>query len=847
MSPSLRRLGVLVLTITACADDPMAPVPVPAVTILGVAADVPGVTCAPNAPCTVPDFARLAIQFTLDVPGARIEGYDWRIRRPSSTVQMGELVADHDTLVDVGNGTLAALRGAVATVQFEAAEFDSADGLLTFDARIRARDATGGTILAESEILSFDVVHPGPPRVVFVDVQNDRHDLQPCLGDEPCTVSWSAKLAVRWTAAADFARIDGFQWQLRRPHRPPEPTQPFGVDSLFWAAAQETTVVDAMGNPVWALHQDTLTVHFKAARYDTFSNVGALVFAARVRDSLGRLSDPPPGERTIQLVNPPLPTLEFLDVRAAGIPPCRDAAPCTIPAFTDYSVRFRGSSAYNYVEGYTWRSNFSPVWQPFGTPSDTLIFPVGRDTAAVSSTGDTLWSLAGDIVTAFVHHRDETPIPIGRNSFQALVRDDAGLYSRYARIIEVNFVPETRLYTTPACTCPAPPPGCAVDRPSPLGWVVGIGAVTTFPIEDWIPFCDGDTIPNSSHVQFYADGWDDPRDRPKNPATGLEEVTMRWRYEFERRGLARTNIPFSDPALPLADLPLQQGGIFRGARIGWETCPLDYVVQAAAVDEHGSPDWGTPASMRFIVGGAPSLDSVFVPPVMVFVPTCSPQQASRCPSFAPFGPDTLLVVGTHVPDATDPGSWTTPLGIGWNDFVFPFRGWGHDHPRDRNPEQGPAYYDESNVGRIRSWRYSFDCDTEPCADVSLHDENFWVREPPGDPPQAQAFDPRLTIRIPLDTLCVSSPCDGNVRARVGSVPGAFGAYRFTLTARDTDPSHQLCRIPFDLGPSSVYFDLDIARLGTETTPATRAVTWLPLHAVRPVDGISGMHRRRAAQ
>ena len=672
--------------------------------------------------------------------------------------------------------------------------------------------------------------------MLLIGVQNDRHDVPPCAGTDPCTVPWSARLALRFTGSAEFGGLRGFNWQIRRPYLDAEPSQPFGVDTLFLAAGRDTGAVDDRGLPLWTLVSDTVTVYFSAAKEDTFIDVGNLGFTARVRGTRGGTDFTAEGLREIDVVDPLPPTVEFMDVRAEreDLPPCVAAEPCTIPTFTNFRVRFRGRSEHNWVRGYTWSSN-PGFWEPYHTPLDTLYLPVGMDTVAVASPGDTLWSLTGEVLTVHLHNDRAAPLPPGNLLFRARVRDDALLVSRLVggqRLITINFDPDTRLYSAPSCDCPLPPPGCTNLGPQPVGWITGIGNVDPFPIDAWIPFCAGDTLPNESHVRFYAQGSDDPRDLPIDPVAGFREVQYQWRYEASRGDFNFTNMPFSVPATAAADLPLPGGGTFRGGSVGWVTCPLDYLFQAGAVDEQGKVD-GTPAEIRFHVGGAPTLDSVSVAPVIVFVPRCNPNRASYCAGFEPvtFGPDTLAVYGTAVPDAPSP-PWATPLGLGWNRFVFPFRAWGHDHPRDRNPPGGPQYYSDETAGRIRSWNFAFDCDAPGCQDAGLPGEGLWREDTraPGEPVGQQTFDQPIMITIPLDTLCVTSPCTEEIVARLDS--DRFGPYVFSIMGRDTEYLGQTCTVPSDLGENPAHFDIPIYRIGLQTQLETRRTVWLQLGDVR---------------
>ncbi|MFQ5599275.1 MAG: hypothetical protein ACE5G2_01835 [Candidatus Krumholzibacteriia bacterium] len=294
------------------------------------------------------------------------------------------------------------------------------------------------------------------------------------------------------------------------------------------------------------------------------------------------------------------------------------------------------------------------------------------------------------------------------------------------------------------------------------------------------------------------------------------------------------NTPFFAPPLPRETLPLPSGGSFEGARVEWQTCPFSYVLEAGAVDELDKVD-GTPAALDFSVGGPPVMDSVYVPPVVVFVPTCPLTMPFLCPSIdqGDFGPDTLLVFGSHVPDDISDGL-QTPLGLGWNDFVFPFRAWAHDHPRDRNAAEGPEYYERRNVGRIRAWRYEFDCTETACQDLVVPGEGTWRAEVPaaGDPTNQQVFDEDLTIRVALDTLCLSGCTVDDLRAWVPT--SRYGAYVFTIEGRDTDPFGQSCSHPSDLGDNASWFTISISAHGHETEKVSRDVVWVQLSDVRPL-------------
>jgi hypothetical protein len=290
-------------------------------------------------------------------------------------------------------------------------------------------------------------------------------------------------------------------------------------------------------------------------------------------------------------------------------------------------------------------------------------------------------------------------------------------------------------------------------------------------------------------------------------------------------------MPYFSPPVPSENLQLPGGRTFRGGKVGWATCPFDYTLEAAAADASGRVD-GTPVVVDFLVGGPPAIDSVAVPAVIVFVPSC-PEEQQICPQVDPrsFGPDTLLVFGEHVPDAL---AWETPLGLGWNDFVFPFRAWAHDDARDRNPAGGPPYYTDEAEGRVRAWQYAFDCTAPGCEDVALPLEGVWRADVRGDldPPGQQVFDNALHISVPLDTLCVDDPC--SLQNLVGVAPTSYGEYIFAIEARDSDVVGQRCAHPSDLGPNPATFSFDLGPHGRVSAKVSVSTEWVQLSDVRPV-------------
>jgi hypothetical protein len=584
------------------------------------------------------------------------------------------------------------------------------------------------------------------------------------------------------------------------------------------------------------------------------SSTGKQAFNIVAIDDYGE-RDPTPARAQFGVVNNGPPTIRFLGVEinsnnprvlpCGGAEPFTPAPPCTIPTFTDFRMRFTGETGNGIITGYTWSPN-SDFWEPYHTRDDTLYLNVEHlqgPAGAVDSHGRPIWALSSDhdTVTVFVRSSRTAPVPPRNFLLRAKCQDQARQVSdinRGGRTVTVNYDPDTRLYTIPKCDCPTAPPGCNSSDRVPVGWVIGIGEVPSFPEDQWRIICPGDTIPNLSYVRFYATGWDDSRDLPIDSlATTLPEVAYRFRFEFFGPDFSSTNMQFSSPPVLAQELvpppgtPADPSWTGRGAAIDWETCPFEYRFEAGAVDEHQRVD-GTPAPMTFVVGGAPVVDSLAVPKVMVFVPRCTASRQPFCTGFEPiaFGPDTLAVYGTPVPDAPIP-PWATPLGLGWNDFVFPFRAWAHDHPRDRNPPGGPNYYTDETVGRIRAWNFTFNCSEPGCQDLSLTGENQWRENRSATVDGEDTFAENLQVRIALDTLCLDPAC-ATSRARLDS--DRFGTFVFSLQGRDTDYIQQSCPQPSDLGAGHSTFPIPIAELGRVTRLEQRQVVWRQLADVRPV-------------
>lgn len=594
---------------------------------------------------------------------------------------------------------------------------------------------------------------------------------------------------------------------------------------------------------------------FDSARGRQTFNISAI-------DDHGRM-DRTPARSFFSIVDNGLPRVEFLDVRTdrADIAPCA-ALPCTIPAYTDFRVSFRGTTRNNRITGFQWQGirpgEIEPEpWQPL--LEDSLFLPGGTDTEGVSARGDR-WTLRGDTVTVFYHNARADSIEHGNFVFRARVRDEANLVSLLslgARRVVLNYDPDTRLQRISPCDCPNPPPNCGARDSVAVGWVVGVDQTGFQDRSLWMRVCPGDTVPQFAHMRFYVRGADDGRDEPMNPAGTRRDVGFSYRFKWTAGEgddfLRSDNMPFSDE-VAAADfvLPPPYGTPWHGGFSGWGipnagVCPFNFTFLAAAVDEHGKGD-GTPDSLSFFASAAPVIDSVRVPPVLVFVPVCPPQFSSFCPNLAtlpPFGPDTLLVQGEFIQ-----GPSQFPISFGSNRFTFPFRAWGHEHPRDRNPVQGQAAYSSLSEGRIRSWRFTFDCTAPGCADILIPGEMQWKADRQDlDPPGQQIFDDPLQIDLPLDTLCTSppgAPCFGTFKMALPR--GGFGPYRFTVQGRDSEAQGQLCPEPSDLGPNPSTFSRTVAEQGRRTQLITRTVVVRQLQEVRryvpaPAKPIFGTEKR----
>ncbi len=622
---------------------------------------------------------------------------------------------------------------------------------------------------------------------------------------------------------------------------------PDGEVVRFLFAITDTVSLDEEENWDPGLAVDRERGVFTARNDSVFlfdSNLGRQAFNIVSIDDFGEL-DPSPARGFFRVVDNGLPRVAFFDIRAESprpdVLPCVSTLPCTIPVYTNFSLRFGGTTNNGAIIGYTWRPS-TGLWEPFYTTADTFYLRVNEiqgDTLGFDQQGRQRYTVSAghDTVTVWSYSSREGPIPPGQLTFQARVLDQARRRSDLKggeRFITVNYDPDTRLFRIPECNCPNAPPGCTSSREVPVGWVTGISRVESFPLDEWRLFCPGDTIPNFSRVTLYARGWDDRRDIPLDPVAGLAEVDLRFRFEYGAQEFFSGNMPFSDPALVAADLPLPSnvgGGTFRGAAISWSTCPFDYRGEGGAVDENNKVD-GTAAHVPFFVSGSPTLDSLRVPKVLVFLPRCPDLLAPLCPWLVTppvFGPDTVAVLGIPIPDVSPP---QTPLGLGFNDFDFPFVAWGHDHPRDRN-HPGADYYEPSNEGRVRSWRFTYECTAPNCSDLALAGEGVWREDRKGgsDPPGQEVFDDLLRIRIVLDTLCLTAPC------RIQSTRAVlkfdrFGPYEFTIQGRDTEFIGQTCIQPSDLGAAASFFPIPISELGRTTRVARQPIDWRQLYEVR---------------
>ncbi len=586
---------------------------------------------------------------------------------------------------------------------------------------------------------------------------------------------------------------------------------------------------------------------------------GRLAFNIAAIDDFGRL-DRTPARAYFFVTDNGFPSVQFLEVTPSRpeIPPCgaeymennmRVVPPCSVASFTSFRVRFRGITNNNRITGYQWQSirpgeiTPEPV-QPFA--NDSTFLEAGRDTTGLGFLGDTLFTLRNDVVTVYYTNTLLDSIPAGTFQFRARVRDESGRVSPFSlgtRRVVVNYDPDTEIVRVPACDCPNAPPNCSSRPPQRAGWLRGVDQVVFADSSQWRLFCDGDTLPQLAMVRTYARGHDDARDIPISPS-GLREVGFSYRFEwFALNSESRTQ-PSSDEWRPRDYvLPPPLGTMWRGGATGWGgpssgLCPFSYRLFAAAVDEHGTRD-GTPDSLTFHVGSAPTLEAVvadstvidaMTPFTLVLVPRCPAEFPSFCPNIdsLTFGPDTLAVLGTHLPGANP----IFVLDPGLNRFWLPLRAIAYDHPRDRD-----SLYTPETRGRVRSWFYTFDC-ISGCEDLLLPSENQWVSDSlrSDDPePGRSVFDkPRLEVRMVLDTLCTAPagvPCPGAFKV---ALPTAnLGDYAFSVQGRDTEALGSICREPSDLGPNPSQFTRQISELGIRTSLERRTIRLRQLQEVRP--------------
>jgi hypothetical protein len=544
-----------------------------------------------------------------------------------------------------------------------------------------------------------------------------------------------------------------------------------------------------------------------------------------------------------------LPSVEFLDVRAfrddgTQIAPCTSAA-CTVATFTNFKVRYRGTTRNGVITGFQWQAALpnqpAEATQPFGV--DSLFLPAGVDTVALDAAGDTLWTLQGDIVTVYYYNRYpdmvtrcDSVVPAvlpGNFTFTGVVRDEARLLSDATRRrVVVDHDPETEMVRVPACDCPNPPPNCASADSVVAGWVTGYDdSLFTDPAR-WTLFCDGDTIPQRSHVRFFARGSDDARDLPRCPDEGLREVGYSWRFRYcldAAGNNCNRVIPFSGEYDAAGyTLPPPPLAAWRGHSIGVPSlCPLNYRFYSSAVDEWGRRD-GTPDSIAVYVGGAPSIDSVAVPSVVVFVPGCPSFFPAPCPDTTGvrFGPDTLMIVGTNVTDAG------APCLLGQNRFRLPLQVFGHDHPRDRQPQ-----LELDDRGRIRAWFFRLTCLDAGCDDFVIGGEGQWRNDsrPSEEPIERQVFDDVLEVTLPLDTLQIQGTgcVPANIRAIVN--PIRLGRQRFEIQGRDTPVVPDVtCLSPASLDSIPGFTELRFSDAGRTTEYLVKEVKFVQWKDVRPL-------------
>jgi hypothetical protein len=545
-----------------------------------------------------------------------------------------------------------------------------------------------------------------------------------------------------------------------------------------------------------------------------------------------------------------LPRADILDVQAfrddgASEPRC-DAAACTVATFTNFKVRFTGTTANGSIAGFQWSAAFpgqpAQAPQPFGV--DSLFLRAGPDTTAFDADGDTLYTLRDNIVTVYYYNRygGMDVVPPGPFGFSAVVIDEARLPSDAARgRVVVNYDADTRLAKVAACDCPNPPPDCAGDSVT-AGWITGFDQTLFTDPSQWILFCDGDTLPQRAHVRFFARGRDDARDLPIDEGGALAEADYSWRFLYCRDpelNNCNRSVPFSS-SFDAADytLPAPAGTPWRGHSNGIGSisypglCPFNYRFYASAVDEHGKRD-GTPDSIALYVSGAPAVDSVAVPSVVVLVPTCPSFFSGLCPDTTGvrFGPDTLMAVGSPIADPA------VPCFLGQNQFTLPFRVWAHDHPRDRRPEISP-----SNQGTVRAWIFRFNCLAPFCDDFNIGGQNQWRNDnaPGGEPLDRQIFDDPLLIRIALDTLQLrGTGCSfADTRARIPEAQ--LGEFRFEVQGRDTPTTASNCIDPTSLGPNAQQVERNASDDGRTTELISRVVRLVQYKDVRPIERPNGL-------
>jgi hypothetical protein len=597
------------------------------------------------------------------------------------------------------------------------------------------------------------------------------------------------------------------------------------------------------------------------------SSLGHAAFHISAIDDFGD-KDRTPARAFFKVKDNGLPKVQFLDVRSPALSEPCTAELCTIPNYTPFKIRFTGTTSNGAVTGYQWQSQ-RPArgprtqppepFQPLGV--DSLFWDADLETTLVDFRGDTLWSLRQGIVTVYYNITRDDSLT-GNFSFRARVRDQATQTSLLAegfKRVVINHDPETQLYRMPRCDCPNAPQPCSATDSVRAGFLTGIDA-TPWPVEDWVPFCEGDTLPTAAHVRFFVKGVDDSLDVPETPGGGLKDVSYSyWYYYTAPGGLGQLTMPASRAYAPTTvALPpvVGGGGDYRGM-IGWDAdhglCPFDYTFFAAAVDEQDKLD-GTPDFMSFHVSHTPTIDRFLVdslrtldpitlkrPPLtVVFIPKCRATFPQFCPpAGVTFGPDTIAVYGVNIPPAN-------PATIlqGQNDFLFPFDALGHDSPRDRDTYRGipiASYYGDNIAGRIRAWIYNFACQAPPgevCDDLGLLGENDWRTElkQGDDPVDAEVFDEPLLVRMNLDTLCTAAPCTP-ASIRIGLPSAKLGRHLLTVRGRDSDAIGQICNEPTSLD-STVLANrslgpTQVSEQGRPTEIDSLVVNWVQYGDVRP--------------